>query len=240
MKNVPNLSVIIPFYNEEKTLFKILQKVLKRKEVYEVIAVDDCSKDESVKALENFLAFNPEAGQKVQLIKHKTNLGKGAAIVSGLKKSKGKYTLIQDADLEYDPADYQKMLEPIIKRDAQFVIGNRWLAKQRGYLLAQLGNRYINFLTNLLFNCNFRDSYCGYKLGLTRVWKKLFLKSRGFEIEAEITGKLAKGGFKIIEVPIHYRPRTFSQGKKINWKDVVKGTFTLLQVRFKDGIYKTQ
>lgn len=216
----------------------VLEQVL-RQNILEIIAVDDGSKDRSLKVLENFISSNPVFGKKIQVVKHKINCGKGRAIISGLKKSKGKYTLIQDADLEYNPGDYQKMLEPIIKGEADFVIGNRWKAKKRGYLLAQLGNSYMNFLTNLLFGCRLGDSYSGYKMGPTKVWKKLSLQGYGFEIEAEIAGKLAKGGFKIIEVPIDYRPRTFSQGKKINWKDVVKGTVTLLRIRFKDGIYNT-
>lgn len=239
MKNTPNLSVIIPFYNEEKTLLKVLCEVLKRDEVYEVIAVDDCSEDNSLKVIKSFLASNRRYQQKVHILRHKKNLGKGAAIVTGLKQSGGKYTLIQDADLEYNPDDYQKLLEPIKKGGAQFVIGNRWNAKKRGYLIAQFGNRYMNFLTNLLFGCDLGDSYSGYKLGPTKIWKKLSLKSPGFEIEAEITAKLAREGYKIFEVPIDYRPRLFSEGKKINWRDIVKGTVTLLRIRLKDSIYKT-
>ena len=231
--------MIIPFYNEEKTLPRVLKKVLKQG-VLEIIAVDDGSEDKSVDILENFLSSNPNLKLRVKIVRHKVNLGKGATILSGLKKSKGQYVLIQDADLEYNPGDYRKLLEPIIKGDAQFVIGNRWQAKKRGYLLAQLGNRYMNLLTNLLFGCNLGDSYSGYKIGPTSVWKKLSLESPGFEIEAEITAKLAGEGYKILEVPIDYRPRTFSEGKKINWKDVIKGTATLLRIRFKDGIYKTQ
>ncbi len=233
-----NLSIIIPFYNEEKTLARVLKNVLKQ-DILEVIAVDDGSKDRSLKILEDFLSSDPNLRLRVEIVRHKTNLGKGAAILSGLKKSKGQYVLVQDADLEYDPGDYKKLLEPIIKGDAQFVIGNRWQAKKRGYLLAQAGNLYMNILTNFLFGSSFKDSYSCYKLGPTKIWRALRLKCQGFEIEAEITGKLANKGYKTCEVPISYKPRSFSDGKKINWKDVYKGTVTLLWIRFKDGIYKS-
>lgn len=231
-----DLSVIIPFYNEEQTLPEVLEQVL-RQDVLEIIAVDDGSKDRSLKVLDGFITSNPGFGKKIRVVRHKKNYGKGRAIISGLKKSKGKYVLVQDADLEYDPGDFPKLLKPVVTGKAEFVIGNRWQARRRGYLLAQLGNRYMNFLTNLLFGCRLGDSYSGYKLGPKNVWEKLRLKSSGFEIEAEISGKLAIGRFRIIEVPINYRPRTFSEGKKINWKDILRGTVTLFRVRFKDGIY---
>ncbi len=233
----PTLTVVMPFYNEEKTLLKIIKKVLSQG-VFEIIAVNDGSQDGSLNKLEAFVKDNPGYKKKLRIFSNPCNLGKGAALILGVKQATGDFIVIQDGDLEYNPADYKKMIYPILKKQAQFVIGNRWSVKKRGYLLAQAGNFYMNVLTNLLFRSGFGDSYSCYKLGPAKIWKGLKLKSSGFEIEAEITGKLAKKGIKIHEVPISYRPRTFKEGKKINWKDIIKGTKTLLQIRFNLGIYK--
>lgn len=228
-----NLSVLIPVFNEEKTLAKVLAKVLKRNEVYQVIVVDDGSKDQSMNELKLFLKINPNWQKKVITIKHKKNRGKGAAIISGIRKAKGQYLIIQDADFEYFPSDYPKLLKPLKNKEADFVLGNRWGNEKQGYLLAQMGNRYMNILINVLFGGNLSDSYVCYKVGPLKLWRDLKLKSNGFEIEAEITTKIIRSGYRIREVPIKYLPRTFGDGKKINWQDVIKGTFTLLRFYFK-------
>lgn len=223
MKKV-KLSVIIPVFNEEKTLDKILARVLKRKEVYEVIVVDDGSTDRSVNIVKNF------KNKRIKLLGYRKNQGKGFAIRLGIKKACGDYIVIQDADLEYNPADFPKLLGPILAGKADFVLGNRWNSK-KGYLLAQLGNWYISALTNILFNLRLSDSYTCYKIGSKDLWQSLNLKSTGFEIEAEVVSKLAIKKVRLGEVLISYDPRTFAQGKKIKWKDVLKGTQKLIKVR---------
>lgn len=226
-----SLSVIIPFYNEEKTLLKVLKQVLKREEVYEVIAVNDGSRDNSAGVLKKFLDSNKALAQKVKVLSHRQNMGKGAAIITGIKAANGQFVIIQDADLEYNPENYPKLMAPLFSGRADFVLSNRWGSNQRGYLLAQLGNRYMNFVTYFLFGVSLSDCYACYKVGPASLWRKLRLTSSGFEIEVEIIVRLAKLKCKIDEVPIDYTPRTFAAGKKINWKDVIKGTLTLAKLR---------
>lgn len=223
---IKRLTVLIPFLNEEKTLLKVITTVVKHPLVSNIVLIDDGSTDNSLEIIKPFL------GKRVILVRHKKNLGKGAAIISGIKAAKEGLIIIQDADLEYYPSNYINLLQPIFKKQADFVLGNRWSAKRRGYFLAQLGNAYLVKLTNLLFNKKWMDTYTGYKVGSKKIWQSLKLKSSGFEIEAEITSKLALNNIKVMEVPINYNPRSFSEGKKINWLDVVKGTLALIKIRF--------
>lgn len=222
----PQLSVIIPVFNEEKTILKILNKVLIRKEVLEVIIVDDGSLDKSfelIKYLRN---------TKIILLHHERNKGKGAAVITGLKRARGEYVIVQDADLEYDPTDYRRLLEPLIKNRSDFVIGNRWRSR-RGYWFTQIGNWLISKFTNLLFGTNYKDAYSGYKIGTKNVWEDLKLEAAGFEIEAEIVAKLAVLKKRVSEIHIKYEPRTYTQGKKINLIDMIKGIMKLLEIRLK-------
>lgn len=220
------LTVIIPFLNEEKTIADVLKKVLAQKMVLEVILVDDGSTDASVKMVKPYL------NGSVKLVRHKANKGKGHAIITGLKRARGRFVLIQDADLEYQPKDYAKLIKPLQKDQAHFVLGNRWQSR-RGYLLAQAGNIFLVQLINLLFRQGYGDTYTGYKAGLTRIWRALKLNSSGFEVEAEITAKLALLKAKVVEVPISYSPRKYSEGKKIHIKDVFKGGKTLIKLRLR-------
>ena len=225
MKNC--LSVLVPIFNEEKTIKRVILEVLKRPEVFEIIVINDGSTDyseEIVKSIRN---------KKIKIISHKKNMGKGAAIRTGIKSAKGKYLIIQDGDLEYYPSDYPRMLKFLEKDQADFVIGTRWGENnKRGYILAQAGNWYLTALTNLLFNCRLSDSYTCYKVGPLALWKKLNLRSNRFEIEAEIVTKIVRKKYNIREVPIRYNPRSFAKGKKINWRDIFRGTKTLLELRF--------
>lgn len=222
-----SLSVIVPIFNEEKTIKKILPEILKRPEVYEIIVINDGSTDSSKKIIESL------RHKKIKFFSHKKNLGKGAAIRTGIRYAKGKYLIIQDGDLEYYPADYPKLLKLLKQNQADFVMGTRWGGNnKRGYFLAQAGNWYLTTLTNLFFGGSLSDSYTCYKIGPLALWKKLKLVSSRFEIEAEIVTKIIKGGYRIKEVPIRYSPRSFAKGKKINWKDIFRGTRTLIQLRF--------
>ncbi len=216
----------MPVYNEEANLEKILKKVLKQPLVKEIIIIDDCSKDLSLKIAKKFT----KRYKKISLLRNKINLGKGASISKGIEKSVSRFTLIQDADLEYDPRDYSKLIKPILSKKADFVLGNRWGARKRGYLLAQLGNRLLSAAASFLFFVKINDAYSGFKAAETKIWKKLKLESRGFEIEAEIVGKVCLLNKKIVEVPISYYPRKYSEGKKIKAKDFFKGVYKLFEV----------
>ena len=219
------LSVVIPVFNEEKTIKKVLTEVLKRKEVYEIIVVDDGSKDASSKIAKSIKT------RKIRVITRRVNKGKGNAIRTGLKYARGKLAIIQDADLELRPSDYKKLAQPLLDSRADFVIGNRWKNK-KGFLLPMIGGRVLTILVNIIFNARYSDSYCGYKLATPSIWKSLHLCSNRFEIEAEIVARVAQRKLRVAEVEIYYNPRTYKQGKKIKAKDVWLGIKTLLAIRF--------
>ena len=221
------ISVIIPTFNEEKTIEKTLDKVLKQKVVGEVIIVDDGSRDKTP----NLLKENKSRDLRIKLIFHQKNLGKGAAVRTGLSQVSSNYVLIQDADLEYDPVDFQKLIDKASYGHA--VYGSRLLTKNpHAYARTYLGNVFLTGLGNLLFGIKLTDSYTGYKLLPTKIIKALNLSSNGFELEAEITAKLAKRKIPIIEVPISFRPRKYEQGKKIKAKDALIGVLTFLKIKF--------
>ena len=219
------LTVIIPVLNEGKTIKKVLDQVLAEK-VSRVVVVDDGSTDETSKILKN--SKNP----KVTVMAHQENLGKGAAIRTALQELRDGYFIVQDADLEYNPKQYSELLR--LAKPNVAVYGSRLLAdtNAHAYIRTYLGNVFLTKVFNVLFNQNLTDTYTCYKLILVKVAKKLNLTSNGFEIEAEITGKLAKKGIKIIEVPIRFHPRKYEEGKKIKAKDAFRGLWTFLKVRF--------
>jgi len=218
------VSVIIPSYNEEKTLKKVIEKVLKQKNISEIIVVDDGSKDKTWKILKSII--NP----KVKAFRHKKNQGKGSAIITGINKAKFDYILIQDADLEYDPVNYKTIFSKASKKVA--IYGSRLKTKNNfAYIRTYLGNVFITTVANILFNIKLTDSYTCYKLIPTKIAKSLKLNSKGFEIEAEITAKLAKRKIQIIEVPITYKPRNYKEGKKIKARDAIKGFSTYIKIK---------
>lgn len=207
------LSVIVPVYNEEKTVAELLKKLLAIKEVHEVIVVDDGSQDNSLQIIKKI------KDKKIKVYS-KANGGKGTAIRYGLAKVTGNYVLIQDADLEYDPADIPQLLEPIKKRGVEVVYGSRFLGAHNNlYFWHRLGNAFLNFVVNLLYNTTLSDMETGYKLLPTQMIRELELRSTGFEIEPEITCKLLRREVRIFEAPITYVGRTFAEGKKITWWD---------------------
>lgn len=225
MKTTPRLSVIIPVFNEEKTIGTILKKVLKRDEVLEIIVVDDGSGDDTLKIVSKLKS------SEIRVFRHERNLGKGAAIISGLKWAKGEYAIIQDADLEYDPNDYPKLLVPLVSKRADFVIGTRWQSRH-GYWYTLFANWLITRLTNFLFGVNFGDAYSGFKIGKRQVWESFNLSSSGFEVEAEIVARLALFRARVEQVPIAYKPRLYSEGKKIRASDAFRGVMKLIQIKF--------
>jgi len=224
--------VIIPVYNEEQTILQVLRKVYDfscEDFEKEIIVVDDGSTDKSPGILKSaqteygFLFFS-----------HDKNFGKGAAIRTGFEKATGDIITVQDADLEYEPADLIPILAEFKKPETQVVFGSRNInPHKRGYWHFVLGVKILTKIINLLFNANLTDSYTCYKAFRKEALKKIELNSSGFEIEAEITVKFLKAGYKITEVPIDYSPRRFSEGKKIGWIDGYKGFLTIIKIWIK-------
>jgi len=212
------LSVIIPCFNEYRTISKIIDKVLKNNfNDIELIIVDDFSTDNSREILNNI----PK--DKIQhLILNERNYGKGYSIRQGIKKATGDIILVQDADLEYDPSDYQKLLNPILNNKAEVVYGSRFIGsddKRVLYFWHSIGNYILTLLSNILTNLNLSDMECGYKVFKSEVIKNIQLTENRFGFEPEITAKIAKLDLIIYEVGIKYHGRKYSRGKKITWKD---------------------
>ncbi len=228
---IKKLSIIIPVLNEKATLFKVLEQVIQASVLdfeKELIVVDDGSTDGTRELLD-------EIKDKYSLVvlKHKKNRGKGQALRTGFKKATGQAIIIQDADLEYDPNDYQKLLG-VFNRTKAVVYGSRNInPERRGYYHYVLGAWVLTKVNNLLFKSKLTDTYTCYKLFPADLIKSINLKSRGFEIEAEITAKILKRGNQIREVAISYNPRKFKEGKKIRFKDGLKGLWTTVRYRIR-------
>lgn len=223
------LSIIIPAYNEEKTIALAIDKVLAqnygewRKET---IIVNDCSEDKTGEIARKYL-------DKIRYIEHEKNQGKGSAIKTGLSAATGEAVIIQDADLEYDPADIKLLLDEFDKKTADVIYGSRNLRpERRGYSLYVIGSKLLDVLVNIFFLTRLTDVYTCYKLFPIDILRRINIQSKGFEMEMELTVKTLKMGYRITEVPIHYYPRKFSEGKKIRAKDGIKGILTLLRYRF--------
>jgi len=225
------LSVIVPVFNEERTIQKAIQNLLRSRDVYEVIVVDDGSSDKTSQILAKLAKKH---FHQLKLLKKK-NGGKGSAVKMGLKHVTGDYVLIQDADLEYDPTDIPSLLEPIQKKKAVVVYGSRFLGPHVNLLFWHLmGNQFLNFSTNLLYNTTLSDLETCYKVLPTNLLKELNLTSDDFCIEPEITCKILKRGIRIFETPISYYGRDFSEGKKMNWKHGFSAVWTIVRLRFSD------
>lgn len=221
------ISIIIPVYNEKNTISQLIDKVKAVALNKEIIIVNDGSTDGSKEILDKIKDEN------IKIIHHSQNLGKGAAIHTALKYVTGDIVIIQDADLEYDPNDYHKLIAPILSGEAEIVYGSRILGKaKKSYLRYYLGGRFLTVLTNLLYGTRLTDAHTGYKVFKRDVLKNIKLTCCGFEFCSEVTAKLAKRGYKIKEVPISYIPRTFQQGKKLTWKGGVRSIWTLLRLKF--------
>lgn len=223
---MPLLSVIVPVYNEEKTIAKIISLIDSVGIDKEIIAVDDASGDRSLEILRGISL------PCLRVIAHPRNMGKGAAFRTGLDNAKGEIVIIQDADLEYDPRDYLKLIPPILNNQADMALGARFSEGYTGLRLHQLGNRVLTALHNLLFGGRLNDLYTCYKAARREVFQGLGLKSDGFSIEQEIMAKAARKKLRIIEVPIEYHPRSYADGKKIRYYDAFKVILRMLRVRF--------
>ena len=223
------LSIIIPCYNEENNIEDLLKKVndvkLENMEK-EIIVVDDCSKDKSREILNK----NKDIIQKILF--HKENMGKGAALRTGIANATGNYIIIQDADLEYNPNEYNKLLEPLKNNECDVVYGSRFKNKiYKGYLGNRLANKFLTKISNLFTHYKLTDMETCYKVFKSEIIKKIDLKENRFGFEPEVTAKLSKINAKIIEVQIEYKPRTKNEGKKIGLKDGLRAIYCIIKYR---------
>lgn len=231
------LSILIPAYNEEATIFQILEKiqgvVLPNGMAKEIIVVDDASQDNTKGEVEQFRQKYPETSLVYSC--HEQNHGKGYAIRTAIGLATGDVMVVQDADLEYDPADYIPLLDYMHEHDSKVVYGSRFLNKQNShsYMTFYWGGRTVSAITNLLYGQHLTDEPTCYKMFDSSLLKSIHLVCEGFEFCPEVTAKVAKLGYKIPEIPIKYYPRSIDEGKKISWKDGLEAIFTLIKYRFK-------
>jgi glycosyltransferase involved in cell wall biosynthesis len=223
------LSIIMPCYNEARTLRQILALVRAIELDKQIIAVDDHSSDDTYRILCEEAAADPT----MTVVRHPTNRGKGAAVRSGLARASGDIVIIQDADLEYDPNDYYELVRPIADGRVDVVFGSRFLGRHTGmYFWNALGNKGLTFLTNLLFNCWISDMETCYKVMRTDIMRDLRLESNDFRLEPEIAAKVLRSGHRIYEVPVSYLGRTYEEGKKMKPIQGFYAILTLLRYRF--------
>lgn len=225
-----NVSIIMPVYNEEETLGEIIQRVQAVNTWKELIIIDDGSTDRSSTILQTLYARNPN---NIVTRTHAENRGKGAAIRTGLDQSTGDFVLIQDADLEYDPSDYPRLLAPFVNPDVKAVYGSRNLRpNRRSSFFYYWGGKLLTYFTNMIYRTHLTDITTGYKVINARLLKELGLETNGFEFCAEVTSKILRLHIPIIEVPISYSPRSFQEGKKLHWSDGLTTLWILLKYRF--------
>jgi glycosyltransferase involved in cell wall biosynthesis len=227
------LSVVVPIYNEQDTLAEVIRRVQAAPYEKEIIAVDDASTDNSREVLKRLA----EANGNLKTFYHERNQGKGAALRTGFAQVTGDVVIIQDADLEYTPEDYPALLEPIEKGVADVVYGTRLVGGRPHRVLFfwhYMGNKVVTTLSNMLTNLNLSDMEVGYKVFKAQVLKDLQIRSNRFGVEPELTAKMAKGRWRIYEVPIQYHGRDYSQGKKITWRDGIAAIFHIIRFRFWD------
>jgi glycosyltransferase involved in cell wall biosynthesis len=237
--NIKRLTIIIPVYNEEATLEKLLRRVcdvtLIENIEKELIVIDDCSTDNSVSIAENVIS---QLNTPIRLLKHEVNKGKGAAIHTGIKEATGEYVVVQDADLEYDPNEFNLLLQPVINANADVVYGSRFIGGSPHRILFfwhSVGNRFLTFLSNIFTNLNLTDMETCYKLIKTSVIQGFQLKESRFGFEPEVTAKISKvPDIRIYEVGVSYYGRTYDEGKKINWKDGLRAIYCI----FRYNIFK--
>ncbi|MFM7766087.1 MAG: glycosyltransferase family 2 protein [Sphingomonadales bacterium] len=232
------LSIVIPAYNEGRTIHLILDKVkavsLRDQIAKEVIIVNDCSKDNTEEAIQAYMAANPELN--IQYYKHEVNQGKGAALHTGIKKATGDFVIIQDADLEYDPNEYNILLQPILDGFADVVYGSRFMGGNPHRILFfwhSLGNKMLTFLSNMFTNLNLTDMETCYKLFRREIIQGIQLKEKRFGFEPEVTAKISRvPKIRIYEVGISYYGRTYEEGKKIGWKDGFRAIWCIMKYNF--------
>ncbi|MEN8202381.1 MAG: glycosyltransferase family 2 protein [Bacteroidota bacterium] len=228
------LSVIIPAYNEEKTIQLILDQVLELNLEgigIEMVIINDCSTDGTRALVEDYISEHPDSS--IRLMDQEKNMGKGAAIRRGIEEAIGDFLIIQDADLEYDPQEYKDLLNPILNDKADVVYGSRFMGSNPHRILFfwhSIGNKMLTFLSNLFNNLNLTDMETCYKMFRSEVIKKIYLRENRFGFEPEVTAKISRvPGIRIYEVGISYYGRTYSEGKKINWKDGFRAIYCIVK-----------
>lgn len=237
---IKKLSILIPAYNEGPTIHLILNKVKKVALDHgvekEIIIVNDCSKDDTVARVEQYMQENPD--MPIRFFSQPKNMGKGAAINRAIQECTGDYLIIQDADLEYDPEEYNLLMKPVFMDNADVVYGSRFMGHQPHRILFywhSKGNKFLTNLSNMMTNLNLSDMETCYKLIRSSIAKDIKIKERRFGIEPEITAKLAKRKpIRIYEVGISYYGRTYEEGKKIGWKDGFRAIYCILKYKFVD------
>jgi glycosyltransferase involved in cell wall biosynthesis len=226
----PCVAVVMPLYNEAATVTKVIQAVLAQPCVQELIVVDDCSRDGSWEVLQKVAK---EDG-RIKIFRHDVNQGKGAALRTGFQAATADIALVQDADLEYDPAEYPTLIQPILSGKADVVFGTRFAGGSHRvlYFWHSVGNKFLTTLSNMATNLNLTDMEACYKVFRREVIQKIKLEENRFGFEPEVTAKVAALGVVIFEVPVSYNGRTYAEGKKINWRDGVSALRCILKYNF--------
>ena len=235
MNSFKKLSIVIPAYNEGPTIHLILDRIaevqLLNNIEKELIIVNDCSKDDTEEAIQRYMAAHPE--QNIRYIKHEVNKGKGAALHTGIAHASGDFTVIQDADLEYDPEEYNILIKPVLRDNADVIFGSRFMGGKPHRILFfwhSIGNKFLTTLSNMFTNLNLTDMETCYKMFRTPIIQAIRLNEKRFGFEPEVTAKIARvKDIRIYEVGISYYGRTYAEGKKIGWKDGFRAIYCILK-----------